>query len=243
MKVVTVRDLKEIKLYDYGKYSWVKLIELDGVKYCYKQFRLMYDDETVISRFCDFTDINYPHYLLMPLYMVETENLFSGYLTRYDEKLVDIDDPFTFDEQLRLIKSAKNHLNIFHNEFNLIHGDMHFSNIKCHRKKIESFLLDFDFSYPIGCCPNSLNDFGIPVKNYLNYYSFDKNIDIYYFNLATFLFLTKINATYDIVLSRINDNDYALKNENNDVKRLVKELTLEDTRKPYSGEYIIDYIV
>ena len=67
MKVVNVRDLNEIKLYNYGNYSWIKLVELDGIKYCYKEFKKMYHDDTFISRLCEFTDIDFPEFLLMPL--------------------------------------------------------------------------------------------------------------------------------------------------------------------------------
>ena len=242
MKIIDYNDLKEIKLYNYGKFSWVKLIEFNGEIYCFKQFKLSFDDNTVIKKLCKFTDEEFPYYFLMPLYIVEKNNRILGYLTRYDVDLVDIYDPFTLREQYKILKSGKEHLNILHNKYNLIHGDMHFGNLKVHSNSLETYLLDFDFSYRFGEYPKVFSDFGIAVNNYLKYYPYDKNIDIYYYNLSTFLLLSKIDSHYKVILRKIMNEDYYIENENKDVKRLIKELTLSDTRKPYSGEYIIDYL-
>lgn len=39
-----------------------------------------------------------------------------------------------------------------------------------------------------------------------------------------------------------NKNDSNMILENKDIKRLTKELLLNDTKSKYSGEYIIDYL-
>ena len=80
------------------------------------------------------------------------------------------------------------------------------------------------------------------VQRYLKYYPMSRNMDIYTFNVTTLKMLgnyPEINTLFEDIAK---DKFYMFQ-ENKNIKRLTKELLLRDTKKRYSGEYIIDHIM
>ena len=242
MKILSVNELEVIKFLNTGTYSLVSLVKFDNKIYCYKFFRYPYSDNNIIDRIAKLTDINFPEKFLVPLYMVKDGFGISGYLSNYNENLLEINDCFMRDEQIKLLKSARNLSSFLHDELKYIHGDLHYGNLLCNKDNLSTYFLDFDFSMKIGDVPNIIDDYSELVQYYLQYYPFDKNVDIFLFNLSTLHILKNEYAWDDDLLYAIFNDSYEIPEMNNDVKRLSKELLLRDISKPYSGEYIIDYI-
>ena len=241
MKIVNYNELKELKFLGSGRYSYTSIVEFNDDFYCFKRFKTIYDDD-VINRLSDMTEKSFDKHFITPLYMVLDKNSkMIGYLSAYYGNLFEMKDTLTYEEQINIIKSAKDNIEILHNEYNRIHGDLHYDNILCDKKKLKAYLLDFDLSMNIGQEPKTFNNYTLAVQNYLKYYPFDVNVDKYHFNLCTIHYLAKYYQPFeDLIKSLVESMDIPEINE--DVKRLTKELLLSDTRKPYSGEYIIDYI-
>lgn len=245
MRIVDVNDLKIIRRLNKGTFSKVFVVEFDGINYCYKEFVHTYADDYSLVKLCDLTDKAFDYQFIVPLFMVYSSgrSLFTGYISSYDPNLVSIFNPFSREEKIKLLKSVRDNIEILHNDYNTVHGDLHLKNILCHKHLLETSILDFDFSQICGSAPSSFLNYGLAIQEYIKYFPFDYNADIYYFNLATFNLLAEVDESYKDTMDIIDKEQYYFSEMNKDVKRLTKELLLLNTRKPYSGEYIIDYIV
>lgn len=243
MKVVNVKDFTLIKQLNKGTFSKVYIVDLDGKKYCYKEFVHSYADDKSIVKLCDLTDEDFKSQYIVPKYMVYSSgrSLFTGYLSNYDPDLVSIFNPFSREEKIKLLKSVKENIEILHSEYNLIHGDLHLKNILCHKSLLESSIIDFDFAQRIGDIPSTYVNYGLALQDYVKYNPFDYNADKYYFNLSTLKLLAEITEDYENTMEIIKNDQFYFSEINSDVKRLAKELIL-DSKRSYNGEYIIDYI-
>jgi len=242
MKVINIDNLVEQKFLGYGKYSYTTIVEYDNDFYCFKKFRVLFEDSNVINRLCHLTEEKFEYNFLVPLYMVQNnEGKIIGYLSKYYDFLLSMQEDLSFYERLELIKSAKEKIEILHNEYGRIHGDLHFKNILCDKNNLQSYLIDFDLSVRIGDLPCSFMDYTLAVQKYLNYYPFDFNVDIYHFNLCTLQYLAKYYDNWKLLLHNPNAR-FSIPGINKDVKKLSKELLLDNSRQPYSGKYIIDFV-
>ena len=106
---------------------------------------------------------------------------------------------------------------------------------------MNAFLLDFDSSLIFGQSYENKLSFRLFVQDYLKYYQPDKNMDIYTFNVTTLKMLSDCPRV-KLLLDDIATDEFNMFQDKKEVKKLMKELLLRDTRKEYSGEYIIDYL-
>lgn len=143
------------------------------------------------------------------------------------------------NKQIRYLKIAKHLVVNLHNEFKYIHGDISASNIIVD-DNVKVYLCDFDTAIKFGQEPSDYTWYSDNLLKYFYYYKFDERVDIYKFNLMTIAVL--LNKYEHEVFSLIEQDKLGDLGENKNVKRLAKELLLQDTRKPYSGEFIIDYL-
>lgn len=245
MKTVNYNEIEDLGFLNKGSYSFVTLVKFCGKVYCYKHL-YSFTDPTTIDRIVEFTDMDFPSHFLIPRYIVKNKDKIEGYLTEYNETLEEIEDCFTKREQIKLLKSARKLTDILHKELRYIHGDLHYGNMLFDRSNFDSYIFDFDFSFKIGDSPTIIKDFKQVLKDYLKYYPYDEKVDSYLFNISTLHILNRDKDKnsmddYDL-LCMIEQERYDIPETNDDVKRLSKELLLQDTRKPYSGEYIIDYL-
>ena len=103
----------------------------------------------------------------------------------------------------------------------------------------KAYLIDFDSCLEINQTLGSTISFSKETIEYLKHNKLDYRLDIYNFNLATLMSLSNKNVVE--ILEKINEGTSLLIEENKDIKRLSRELILDD-RKTYSGEYIVDYL-
>ena len=244
MRIINAKDLEIIKKINYGNFSDIFLVSYCGKKYCYKHFTSFYEDILTIDRLGEFTEEKMDKHFITPLYMVENSSGFRivGYLTHYDKNLVDIEDCYDRKEQIILLKSIKEKIEILHNDIGIIHGDIHLSNVLCDKEKLDIYLIDFDLSMPIGERPYSKLDYSSAAIKFWDKFGFTEDIDKYVFNYATFELLANIDESFSVSYNLLKEGNYNIPETNSDVKRLCKELLLDDFKKGYSGEYIIDYI-
>jgi len=243
MYIVNVRDLMKLKNLGSGGYGNVYLVKLDNEEYAYKCFKNSFANPNVINRLCDYTEYNWKEEFITPLYMVENgAGTIIGYLTKYDENLLEIEDCFTRKERIKLLKSSRNLITKLHDEYKYIHGDAHVGNILCHNSLFQSYLLDFDLSIKNGKEPSNYDGYKEVLQDYLEYYPFDKNVDVYLFNLSCLHILSKKTYADDyFLLDDIEEDKIIIPEMNEEIRKLSKELLLQNTKKPYSGEFIIDY--
>lgn len=241
MKVIPREVISVKEPFKIGNFGNIYKTEVNKEKYCYKEFKVNYPRD-IIKNLADLTNECFSEEYLTPKYMVVDldENNFNGYLTKDNGSLCAIKKDLEVDKQILLLKKAQLITLKLHSQFGRIHGDLNDENILFSEDNYEPFLLDFDSSLRFGQPVGSLVSFSKPIKDYLKYYSVDYKIDAYSFNLTTLAVL--IGCDWMDVLSRISNDDYNFPNENVMTRKLAKEMLLRDTKKPYSGEYIINYI-
>lgn len=243
MIVINERELiVEPNIIGKGNFSEVRKVIFDNKEYCFKYFTRGYSKD-IINNICSLTDIKFKKQYLVPLYMVETSSGdIIGYLTNYNNKLENIKNVTSRNERILLLKNTKKIIEELHSQYKIIHGDIVKENLLFDIEKKKSFLLDFDSSLKIGTEPQSTDSFRIFVKDYIKYYSHNIGLDIYTFNVTTLMILSNMYQSVDVLFDDIKYGDYHMQEENKEIKKLTKELLLRNTRKEYSGEYIIDYL-
>ncbi|MBQ8902406.1 MAG: hypothetical protein IJY87_05045 [Bacilli bacterium] len=238
---VMPRECFEIdKPFNYGSFGNVYKTEIEGKTYCYKEFKKEFPSD-IIRNISSFTDEEYSEEFLTPLYMVHTfgKASFSGYLTNYFENLIEIEDVYERAKKILLLKKAKLTIMKFHKCYGRIHGDLNGSNMLFGENDL-AYLLDFDSSLRISQPVGSTRSFSMLVEDYLKLYPLDYSVDAYSFNLNTLAILGKSDPFN--VLDAIRKGTFRISEENIMTRKLSRELLLENPRKPYSGQYIIDYI-
>lgn len=239
MKVIDKNELKIIKQFSCGTFSHIFEVYYQGNKYCYKQFRKDYPDD-IVKNICKLTEEEFDKDFITPLMMVLDKGKIVGYISYLKENALESEEVFNMKNQKYLLMKSKLLIQRLHFEYNRIHCDINYANVLYDEKNKGVFLIDFDSSLKIGqpfqsktCFPNYLIE-------YLKYYQLDKLVDIYEFNLLTLILLARKNQK--IILNEIGEDIFPKEIKSEKAKKLCKELTLRDTRKKLSGEFIIDYI-
>lgn len=224
------------KPFSHGFFSDIYKVELNGKIYCYKEFNQRYPDD-IINNLVEMTYEDFSVEFLTPLFMVLNENgqRYCGYLTEYKENFKKIDKT----NKIQLLKNARNIISKFHIDYGRVHGDLTPSNMLFDENG-NAYLLDFDSSLKTTQKLGSNNSFLWPVKDFLRLYPLDFSVDAYIFNITTLAVLNNIDITY--MLRQMASGNIMIPEINKKIKRLSDELLLKDIRKPYSGEYIIDYV-
>ena len=235
----TIKNLDLSKnLIDRGNHAKVYKIELNDKEYCYKEFIKPYPID-MISNMSRLTNIDFDRQFITPLYMVMYyKQHILGYIMNYDENL----DSIQNNNKIKLLKDMRNLIDILHSEYKIIHCDLVEENMLFDNKNLKSYIIDFDASVRKGRELSNYSYIRLFIEDYVNAYGFNYGLDIYSFNIATLMILNN----YDYIESLLDDiKDKQIEfinNSNKDIKKLSKELLLNNTRKKYSNEYIIDYI-
>lgn len=242
MKTVQFKDLKLIKqCYSSGNFSNVHIVSLDGITYCFKEFKNILDYPAEIkNNICNFTKLPFNKDFLFPQFIVLKRNNILGYLTYFDKNNKNIYSlDLCYEDKIKLLKNVKKKIQMLHKNYKLIHGDLNVQNILS-SKDLNTSLIDFDSTLRFDQEIVSTVSFSMVLKDYLKCYKFDKNADIYRFNISTFKFLNDLQSD-ESVLQLLN---LGLLDENKYLKKLNKELLLlpESRKSKYSGEFVIDYI-
>ena len=248
MEVINIRNIKKGKIFNYGSFSFTYKVNVGGIDYIYKEYIDPINPivkDTIIS----LSEKGFSNEFLTPKYLVETKNgqNIIGYLTMYHKNLVEIDEVYDYYDRVKLLKDVRNNIEKWHKESKRIHGDINLGNILVDEDKMKSYLIDFDTSLKYSVNFEKLlkkynvddYPFSSFAYDYLSFYPFNEELDIYLFNLNTMLLLTD-NGYLEFICDIINNDFYNLNNKN--VKRLCKKFLFEDTKKSYGKEYIIDYI-
>ncbi len=241
MNVVNFRDIILGDKIGRGASGEVRKCTFDGNQYCIKILEKTYP-RSVVSNIRNMTSKDFTKEYFVPLYVVEgTTGNFFGYLMNYDEKLKEASKLKELREKLIFLKRARDVIDKLHIEYKRVHGDLVSENM-LYDEIFNSFLIDFDSSLKFGKKYEDKQTVRLFVQDYLKYYPVDKNMDIYTFNVTTLKMIGNIPRV-DILLDDIAEGEFFMFQENEDIKKLTKELLLRDTRKKYSGEYIIDHIM
>lgn len=240
MNQIKLDEIEPIKLIGRGNFSNVYEIMYNNKTYAYKEFKTTFYDFKTIDNIIKLSKQKIDKHYIVPNHIVygNKKNML-GYLSKYDKELKTLKSIKSTSQLLDVLKDLKNRIEILHKEYKIIHNDIVKENILI-SKDLTSYMLDFDSSKKINEIPQNNEMLRLFIKEYIRNFGYDKNIDIYAFNL---LCLTQIYnyPNFDMLFHDIITNKLTSKNKK--VQNLYKELILEDnTNKKYSGEYIIDYI-
>jgi len=243
MKVVDINSLKNIeKTKESGNYARLFTAELDKKLYAYLVFKDLQYDNWMIENIGELTEENFSEEFLSPLYLVgkSYKYRFNGILCNYKKEASDLGFIKGHAKLLKYLRKSKEVLLKLHNEFKYIHGDVSASNLLVDKDEDKVYMCDMVTAIKVGKTPKSYWYLSMDLDNYLRYYGFNKGMDIYKFNLMTLAVLTD---KYEQEVFELLENDKIdFLEGNKEAKRLSKELLLENARKPYSGEFIIDYL-
>ena len=244
MKVINVSEIKEKDYFNYGYFSNVYKVKIGDKYFAYKEY-IHPINPIVKNTLCELTDEEYTNQFLTPKYLIESKNgrKIIGYLSNHDENLTELNNYYDFNRKIEILKNVKNLIEKWHKESKRIHGDINMGNILVNDSN-KPYLLDFDTALRINSNFNERYDiddfpFSDYVYEYLSYYPFNEEIDIFMFDLTTLLFLS--NEDYIDMTIKLKSNKLDFVNKNKDIKRLSKRILFEDTRKSYGKECIIDY--
>ena len=239
MQTIDINELKLIKEnFSEGNFSHIHIVSYDKKTYCFKAFKSRYPSQ-IIDKLGNYTEINFENCFLFPKEMVIKKRKIIGYLTDYNNLNQDITEmALSFDEKIKLLKDAKNKIELLHSNHNIIHGDLNLYNILSD-KNFNTSLIDFDSSLYYGeIIEKSISLPDILIK-YLKYYKYDYRADIFFYNINTLKFLYGIYRNQVLFESIRNDN----LTSDIKIKTLSKQLLLEpeSIKKENLTEYIIDY--
>ena len=244
MNIINISEIKDKKFFNFGAYSNVYIVSINGKNYVYKEYKEVINP-IVKNIIAELTDEEYSDSFLTPIYLVESLNhkKILGCLSKYDKCLTEIDNVCDYPKRIELLKNAKMVLEKWHNESKRIHGDINIGNILVDEKNTKPYLIDFDTSLKLNTKFNKnydIDDFPFSdyIYEYLAYYPFDEGIDTFLFNLTTLQLL--VDPDYLSLTKKIRFDKLGI--ENKDVKRLSKQLLFYDTKKSFDKDYIIDYI-
>ncbi len=240
MKKLEIKDIIIKENIGYGNFSEVKKCIYKDKLYRIKFITRNYS-KNVVSNIIKMTDTKFDKEYFTPLYILENETGYSLiYIMNYDETLKESFKIKDYNDKITFLKNTRKIIHKLHEDYKIIHGDLVCENM-LYDENFNSFLIDFDSSIKFGSEFSDKQMIRIFVRDYLKYYPLDKNLDIYAFNITTLKLLGNYNNIGEL-FDNIESNKFNMFPNNKDVKKFIKELELKDTRKKYSGEYIIDYI-
>lgn len=250
MRVMNIKEIKIGDMIGIGAHSIVYSCMIGKDKYALKLLNYAYP-KSVIDNIYEMTDKYFCDSYIIPICIVENNaGDFLGYIMKYNKSLKPSSEIKEKKDKISFLKNARNIIDVLHNDYKIIHGDLVDENMLYNKRTKKAYLIDFDASLKLGQGYEYTQLVRIFLQNYLKYYKVDNNMDTYLFNLTTL----KLLGNYDYVQMLFNDiscDNYTffdsldgsnVVRDNECVKRLSKELLLKNTRNEYSGEYIIDYI-
>lgn len=249
MRVINLRNIKIGDKIGLGAHSVVRKCNIDNKEYAIKLLNYTYP-KNIVDNIYKMTDMSFNENFIAPLYVVENSaGDFLGYITKYNKNIVSSNKIIDYETKISFLKKAKVLVENLHNEYKLVHGDLVDENMLYNKENKNSYLIDFDTAISIGESYEKIQLVRLFLQDYLKYYKVDESMDAYLFNTTTLSMLGNYDYL-EVLFSNIECEEFTKFNkngsniilENKDVKRLTKELLLNDTSKKYSGEYIIDYL-
>jgi len=233
MEKIDINDLELLSHFNYGSNSEIYRCKFNDFEFIYKEYN---DSNDFLT--CDFIDkidliksIKL-EFSKLPILLVCDKEKPKGFLLK---ELEDIDYSFSnVSTKINVLKKAKEAILELHKN-NVIHGDIHISNVILSNKEIN--LIDFDNS--------SYKEF-IPKKDwysdnaikFINKYGLNKDLDIYLFNLLTFSLLNK-EFYFPTMLYKIGCSCYGVF-DNKEAIKICRSLLLED--KVFNNGFLIDFV-
>lgn len=238
MRNVSSKSLTNVvKTKEYGGSTKIFTADYNNHNYCYRVYKECFIDKIMLRRMGALTEEEFSEEYLKPYYMVDKT---KGTLSEYVKNTQNLGFICDRNKLLRYLRISKILLLNLHKEYKYIHGDISSSNILVNDDEVKTYICDFDTATKIGQAPIDWTWFSDNLLLYFHYYKFDEKVDIYKFNLMTMAVL--LNKYEHEVFPLIEQNELGEFGADKNVKRLAKELLLLDARKPYSGEFIIDYL-
>ena len=177
MKIVDIKDLILYENIGKGSFGQTIKVSLNNVLYCFKIVLLQYKED-IWNNIKNLTDIDFSKYFLTPYAMIERNKICLGYISKYYNSLVNIDNIKSIDKKIPLLKDTKEKIETLYKEYKLIHGDLTKNNLLFDILKNEAYLIDFDSALRIDQELGSTDSFKIFVKDYyIKYYGVDFNLD------------------------------------------------------------------
>jgi len=228
-----------------GSFSRVYLAEYFDTMVAYKEF-LCFDKtiKKIKPNIEKLTGLN-ENGLVLPqklIYAKKEDEVFKGYIMDYlyqYSKLSDLKD-LGYDKKVAVLKNARKSLDILHNKYKILHGDITPWNILYSKDKDDTKLIDFDLS--IDLTKKEIidkNDLTLLANNYAKYVGLDKDLDMYLFNLTTYTILN--NKELFSSMSYIFNDDFGVI-ENNHAINILKSYKDIENSKALKKEYVIDYL-
>lgn len=239
MVSIDIKELQVKEQFEFGGFSTVHKAYYNNVLYCFKKFTSEYPSY-ILENLKELTEMNFSDEFVVPKVLVTHNNEILGYLSDLKENTGDITDFCDIELQKILLKKSKLVLQKLHHDYKRIHGDLNLSNFIYSFYTLKPYLIDFDSSLKFGSEVKCLTSFPESLLDYLKYYQLDYLADIYEFNLLTLSVIEKKWPWQ--ILDEMNDGVYNFDDKPKEVRRLCRELSLEDTTKKISGEFIIDYL-
>ena len=205
--------------------------KFNNEEYMFKKYE--YSDQMISKFFIDKMDeISKLSSILpyVPRYWVEIGNEKIGYLTKiHDGK--DLGLSTNIGEIAVLLKEAKEQLILMH-DIGLIHGDIHYCNIKYSDESTD--FIDYDNSSYLNFNPDATK-YSLNAFNFAKAFGISKELDVFLFNKMTFELINDLDGNREVE-KNIRDKEYGIFTDK-ESKKICRALILEG--KP-STEFLID---
>jgi len=183
--------------------------------------------------------------LILPfklIYEKKDDKLFKGYLMDYLYNYSNITkiNNLDYNKKLEILRSIREKVELFHEKYNMLHGDICPWNIMYNKEQNIAQLIDFDLSIDLSNKENiAMDNLNELAEYYVKYVGVDKDLDIFLFNLTTYSFLNE--KGYLDSFDEIEANKFGIIENNNaiDILKGYKDLR---TNKTLKKEYVIDYL-
>lgn len=231
MKTIKKYDLTDFTyVHKKGFYSFVNKCSYFGITYAYKQFKNIGVLLEILPKIKKLGNLNI-NYSILPRYLVSNNSSeIEAYLTEWNANYI-LKEYYTKnmnEGNINLVVNILNNLKqviLTLHQNGIIHGDIHDENIFVNPNTLLVSLIDFDncaykkFKMNPDYCT-------IIVKNYINRYGVNKELDIFLINYLTFKLINNLAGYYEVNNCIINEENKYFK-ENDDYKNICETLLLE----------------
>ena len=199
VKTINERELSSLKLIGCGTFADIYTANFNGNTVCYKKF-LDSIDCNFAQRLEKSTLVDVCDKLVFPKLLVDDYG-YKGYVSDYFPYFnINLLKHCSANEKVMVLKNAKALIEKMHNDYKIIHGDLHSGNIMFDRKSKDCVIIDFD-----ACSFDDVlvdkahtNEY---VQSYIYYNGMDFSMDVFMYNLTTFTIMNNTGS----ISSTLND--------------------------------------
>lgn len=236
------RELTDLEQIGKGMEGNIYSCHLDGKLKVYKELNNMTKNKIEKIRFiAQMANPDLDKRVTLPEDLVLVNGVYTGYLMKYNIGFEDIGRCSYYRRNILInaLNYAKQSLQILHNDYKIIHGDIHPGNLSCSDILETSKFIDMD-----NCITNKfpIDYSSLNYKTYAIKFGINKELDIYLFNLLTYFILYYVpwKLVYDSIRDRKFDEKLEVKDK--EEKKLIKSLDiLHNDTKP-DNNFLIDLI-